>query len=241
METPQIEREEKAKNESSMTLIDKYEEDYKSSLASMEVDVKLLIENGQEMKGLLLFSEKLLKIIEIHESLNDLYAIIFNRLDVLEHYNSERVRQLGYEPEAIYEQIKDWGLDVVSIDDYVVDKLSKIGFRREHWGINARILTEIEYLIETLRILIEPEFIPFEEVGEVQGLENEQERQDRYVPSSVKVAVWTRDGGKCTECGTKEKLEYDHIIPVSKGGSNTQRNIQLLCERCNRKKSANIE
>jgi len=31
-----------------------------------------------------------------------------------------------------------------------------------------------------------------------------------------------------------------YIIPVSKGGSNTTRNIQLLCEKCNRKKSNSI-
>jgi len=53
-------------------------------------------------------------------------------------------------------------------------------------------------------------------------------------------AVWRRDEGKCVECGSREKLEFDHIIPLSKGGANTYRNIQLLCEMCNRKKSNKI-
>lgn len=55
-----------------------------------------------------------------------------------------------------------------------------------------------------------------------------------------KFRVWNRDGGKCVKCGSPEKLEFDHIIPFSKGGSNGYRNIQLLCENCNRAKSNNI-
>ena len=34
---------------------------------------------------------------------------------------------------------------------------------------------------------------------------------------------------------SKEDLEFDHVISFSKGGANTYRNIQLLCEKCNRK------
>ncbi len=60
------------------------------------------------------------------------------------------------------------------------------------------------------------------------------------VPEEVQMTVWNRDGGKCVKCGSSLNLEFDHIIPVSKGGSNTARNIQLLCEHCNRSKSANI-
>ena len=61
------------------------------------------------------------------------------------------------------------------------------------------------------------------------------------IPTSVKREVWQRDQGRCTKCNSQENLEYDHIIPISKGGANTTRNIQLLCEKCNRQKSDKIE
>ncbi|MDD5617462.1 MAG: HNH endonuclease signature motif containing protein [Candidatus Omnitrophica bacterium] len=64
--------------------------------------------------------------------------------------------------------------------------------------------------------------------------------QRERIPERIKYAVWRRDKGRCAECGSREKLEYDHIIPISKGGSNTIRNIELLCESCNRKKSSRI-
>lgn len=65
-------------------------------------------------------------------------------------------------------------------------------------------------------------------------------KRSRRISQDVKDKVWNRDGGKCVECGSNEKLEFDHIIPHSKGGANTYRNIQLLCEPCNRSKSAKI-
>ncbi len=67
------------------------------------------------------------------------------------------------------------------------------------------------------------------------GVEYTEDRS-RYIPKTVQREVWRRDGGRCVECGSQERLEYDHIIPFSKGGSNTVRNIQLLCEKCNRNK-----
>ncbi|HVU33850.1 MAG TPA: HNH endonuclease [Opitutaceae bacterium] len=60
------------------------------------------------------------------------------------------------------------------------------------------------------------------------------------IPAEVRREVWRRDGGKCVKCGSRERLEFDHIIPVSRGGSSTARNIELLCEACNRAKSDNI-
>ena len=60
------------------------------------------------------------------------------------------------------------------------------------------------------------------------------------IPDDVKIFVWQRDGGHCVKCGSHGNLEFDHIIPLAKGGSNTARNLQLLCEECNRRKSASI-
>ncbi len=62
----------------------------------------------------------------------------------------------------------------------------------------------------------------------------------RHIPSEVRTKVFYRDGGKCKRCGAEEDLEFDHIIPVAKGGSNTENNIELLCKSCNRSKSDRI-
>ncbi|MGH3301966.1 MAG: HNH endonuclease [Streptosporangiaceae bacterium] len=60
------------------------------------------------------------------------------------------------------------------------------------------------------------------------------------IPERVRHEVWRRDRGRCIDCGSRERLEFDHIIPISKGGSNTARNIELRCEACNRRKSASV-
>jgi hypothetical protein len=60
------------------------------------------------------------------------------------------------------------------------------------------------------------------------------------IPDDVKLVVWSRDGGVCTRCGSNQKLHFDHIIPVVKGGGNDENNIQLLCQTCNLRKSDRI-
>ncbi len=52
----------------------------------------------------------------------------------------------------------------------------------------------------------------------------------------VKRRVWERCSGRCVECGSDRLLEFDHVIPLALGGSNGERNLQLLCAECNRTK-----
>jgi hypothetical protein len=60
------------------------------------------------------------------------------------------------------------------------------------------------------------------------------------ISEAVRLFVWQRDQGECVKCGRTDSLEFDHIIPLSVGGSSTERNIQLLCESCNRAKGASL-
>jgi hypothetical protein len=62
----------------------------------------------------------------------------------------------------------------------------------------------------------------------------------RAIPERTRHEVWRRDRGRCVDCESRENLEFDHIIPVSRGGSNTARNLELRCETCNGRKAARI-
>lgn len=52
-------------------------------------------------------------------------------------------------------------------------------------------------------------------------------------------AIYERDGG-CLVCKTTENLTVDHIVPVSKGGTNIYENLQTLCGEHNLEKGSNI-
>jgi hypothetical protein len=44
--------------------------------------------------------------------------------------------------------------------------------------------------------------------------------------------------GECAYCGATDDLSVDHIIPLSKGGTSEEANLQCLCLLCNIRKGA---
>ena len=60
------------------------------------------------------------------------------------------------------------------------------------------------------------------------------------IPEAIRSEVWRRDSGQCVQCGSKQNLQFDHIIPVSRGGATSVANLQLLCQPCNGSKSNRI-
>jgi hypothetical protein len=67
-------------------------------------------------------------------------------------------------------------------------------------------------------------------------------------PMWARRAVFYRDRGRCTACGadlsglidTLSVGNYDHMMPLARGGLNDVTNLQLLCENCNLKKSDRV-
>jgi len=108
----------------------------------------------------------------------------------------------------------------------------------EVWGVSEEELT-----VRIKHFVLKQEKDFDKVVKDVEAFEKMTEAEDarrERLPDSVKLFVWQRDQGKCVRCGSNEKLEFDHIIPFAMGGSNTERNLQLLCESCNRSKGKSI-
>ena len=62
----------------------------------------------------------------------------------------------------------------------------------------------------------------------------------RYIPVRVRRAVWERDGGRCTfvsarghRCQAQRFLEFDHVVPVARGGTSTAEGLRLRCRAHN--------
>lgn len=123
-----------------------------------------------------------------------------------------------------------------------------MAFGCEYWLYKNRLYLEadkIDFTNEQRMLLVREEFdierIQFEKLKAKFSDVPTDSRTRSKIPSNVRIFVWQRDSGRCVECSSNENLEYDHIIPFAKGGSNTERNLQLLCGDCNRLKSDRIQ
>ena len=78
---------------------------------------------------------------------------------------------------------------------------------------------------------------PFTETRELRNI-------SRTIPTITQRRVLRRDNYICQLCNKPipdDKINFDHIIPWSKGGSSDENNIRILCEECNKKRGNSFE
>lgn len=62
---------------------------------------------------------------------------------------------------------------------------------------------------------------------------NRQQINRKQISDHILAFVLQRDLNKCVLCGDDSNLQFDHILPVSKGGNNEPENLRILCQQCN--------
>lgn len=63
--------------------------------------------------------------------------------------------------------------------------------------------------------------------------------EHKLIEPHIKRQIWERQNEKCAYCGQRKQLKrmtVDHIIPLSKGGTDDIENLQCTCKKCNRLK-----
>lgn len=60
-----------------------------------------------------------------------------------------------------------------------------------------------------------------------------KKRQLGIVPKDCWEILINLFGQQCLRCGSTERLELDHIYPISLGGLHDMSNLQILCKSCN--------
>ena len=58
---------------------------------------------------------------------------------------------------------------------------------------------------------------------------------ESLVPRAI---IFERDAHACTYCGARNELQGDHIIPLSRGGTNAFNNLTTACKPCNQSKGS---
>lgn len=77
-----------------------------------------------------------------------------------------------------------------------------------------------------------------EEMALQQLIDKKNNKFNRYVAPQIRTNLL--NNAKCKYCESTDELQIDHIKPISKGGNNNINNLQVLCKKCNNKKSNKI-
>lgn len=73
------------------------------------------------------------------------------------------------------------------------------------------------------------------------GLVKKRRQEFNGSRATAMLALIERDSHQCAKCEAVDDLTIDHIVPISRGGTDDLGNLRLLCRSCNSRKGDRIE
>ncbi|MCC6649598.1 MAG: HNH endonuclease, partial [Candidatus Eisenbacteria bacterium] len=103
-------------------------------------------------------------------------------------------------------------------------------------------------LVYAKAIKLYAEHLLDQKLGKTKGADaSECVGNGRHIPMPVRRAVWERDGGSCSflgdkshRCGETRWLQFDHRVPLARGGRSTLENVRLLCRAHNQHEAERV-
>ncbi len=130
-------------------------------------------------------------------------------------------------------------------DGKALDKVKREMFEEEVAGFDSKdYLEEIPQEVSEMACTVFGHLCPVFFVSEGFTETKQSRRRGRYISFKTKMRVVRRDNYTCQNCGKHlldNEVEFDHVIPLSKGGSSEEHNIRLTCFDCNRDKNNLVE
>lgn len=183
--------------------------------------------------------------IEINEASIELFGDMLNNEVAIEQgsniindmYESIIEKLKNKVPSVIYEYHKDELIQELGVDTSSLNHIHYTYCIFRYTSSAGRVFQEVTIKFDsyTLREFIEYLKDEFEHRNSVRY-------QRQLMTNQLREKIKKRDNYTCCRCGACLKdephllLEIDHIIPISKGGTTVESNLQTLCWKCNRNK-----
>lgn len=137
----------------------------------------------------------------------------------------------------------------LSNDDTTVNDIKKARVFSTPEEAYSHMESVLDYIDRDLRVVIDDKFRHAKQMGKVTTVKNPVPNSDKFsgmdsservlIPKAIKEEVYRRSNNTCAICGkplSRFSYSIDHIIPLSRGGTNNIDNLRAVHPTCNKLK-----
>ena len=103
---------------------------------------------------------------------------------------------------------------------------------RQRKELIVRVVKDLKKIINITNVVIEQGQFDMSSMVSGRELAGKEFQQAEFEGRNTRMKVLFRDNYECQHCKSKNDLHTHHILPRSKGGSNTLKNLITLCKKC---------